>query len=246
MPEDITDDDVKISRHKKILENLRQTAGEIENGSEQLGTGVGTGFSNGHVESRTGSNKQDTGSSSGPVKGNARGPEGTAKDNGATERIRAGARPVDKPGISPRQSTPDAKGRSGKLETEAVKDAKPHFNWKGAVKPNINSTLFSDAERSAELQKMIEIYYRGSGLLDDLLEICVKGHQPVQIWQLEEDEATTLATMHLQRATYDKKAAASARQLLALYDRLYMYLLLGPRAKATFDHVKVQGGFSFR
>lgn len=108
------------------------------------------------------------------------------------------------------------------------------------------TALFSKEEAAAETERLTEIYFRGSGLLDDILEITVKGHEPVVIWQLEEDEAGTLAEMHLARARYDKRSAASARQLLALYDRLYFWLLVGPRAKLTYAHVKEQGGFSFR
>jgi hypothetical protein len=93
---------------------------------------------------------------------------------------------------------------------------------------------------------LYDIYFRGSGLLDDILEIIVKDHEPVTIWQLDEDEAAMLTEMHLQRATYDKRAAESAHQLLALYDRLYMYLLAGPRAKLTYSHIKEHGGLSFK
>ena len=106
--------------------------------------------------------------------------------------------------------------------------------------------LFTKEEAEFEYDRMYEIYFRGSGLLDDILEIIVKGHEAVEIWQLDPDEAEMLAKMHLQRATHDRKAAASARQLLALYDRLYFWILFAPRAKLTATHIKSKGGLSFR
>lgn len=106
--------------------------------------------------------------------------------------------------------------------------------------------LFSKQEAEEELERLTDVYRRGSGLLDDLLEIIVKDHEPVQIWQLDDEEAMTLAAMHLERARTDEEAARSARKLLEIYDRLYRYLLVGPRMKATFSHVKEHGGLSFR
>lgn len=106
--------------------------------------------------------------------------------------------------------------------------------------------LFSKEEVKADLEKLTEVYRRGSGLLDDILEIIVKDHEPVQIWQLDEEEAETLAGMHLEQARFDEGAARSARKLLSMYDRLYRYIIAGPRMKATVSHVKEHGGFSFR
>lgn len=125
----------------------------------------------------------------------------------------------------------------------------PQFNLKLPFMKRtgqINDKLFSDKEADAELERMKDIYFRGSGLLDDVLEIIVKDHESVQIWQLSEEEAETLAGMHLERAKKDKAAARSARKLLEIYDRLYFWMIVAPRVKATGSHIARHKGLGFR
>lgn len=134
-------------------------------------------------------------------------------------------------------------------DTKRLPAGAPVFHWKlpfGKSESRAKIKLFTAKEAEEELERLTEVYWRGSGLLDDLLEIVVKDHEPVTIWQLDQEEAGTLAAMHLERAKTNEESARSARKLLEIYDRLYLYLLIGPRAKATFSHVKAHGGFSFK
>lgn len=106
--------------------------------------------------------------------------------------------------------------------------------------------LYTKAEAEDALPRLKDIYWRGSGLLDDVLEIVVKDHEPVNIWQLSEEEAEMLAAMHLERAKHDESAARSARKLEEIYDRLYFYMLVIPRVQATGRHVMMHKGFGFK
>jgi hypothetical protein len=106
--------------------------------------------------------------------------------------------------------------------------------------------LFTNKEAEEEQERLSFIYSKGSGLLDDILEIVVAGHQEVQIWQLDDGESNMLATMHLEKAKKEQSAARSARTLLSIYDRLFTIMLLGPRCVRTRQYVKEQGGFSFK
>lgn len=106
--------------------------------------------------------------------------------------------------------------------------------------------LFTKAEAEEAKERLILIYTQGSALLDNLLEIIVKDHEKVTIWELDESEAEMLATAHLENAKKDEGAARSARALLGLYDKLFTIMLLGPRVVKTGQHVKAHGGFSFK
>lgn len=112
--------------------------------------------------------------------------------------------------------------------------------------PEGEERTFTIKEADENLDKLIFLYTQGSSILDDILEIIVKGHEPVKIWALDEDEAHMLATMQMERAKKDKAAARVVRVMLKVYDRLYFLMLVGPRLKATGSHVKAHGGFSFR
>lgn len=246
------DDEVKILRHKRMLDNIRgKRMQELENGNipKQSGSGV----SSGHAQSGTISyrenkkvNSRPDGRDTGRPQADGGRTQGSATTGGASERVYSGVRPTDRPSVHSDKGAGNDSGRP-KEPKPGVAERRIQFQLRNPFRGDEpNATLFTKEEAESELERMTEIYFRGSGLLDDVLEISVKGHEPVQIWQLEADEAQTLAEMHLSRARHDKKAAASARQLLALYDRLYMWLLALPRLKLTASLVKNQGGFSFR
>lgn len=135
-----------------------------------------------------------------------------------------------------------------------TQDKGPLFNLKKFVTPSAEKVTLKKEEvkliTKTEVDELVTnlayIYRNGSGLLDDILEIVVMGHEEVEIWQLDDDEAETLARMHLEKGRVDKQAAASARKLLSIYDKLFFIMLLGPRAAKTVSHVKEAGGFSFK
>lgn len=151
-----------------------------------------------------------------------------------------------------RQREEQAQGQAENATLRSIppsqKETQPSFNlklpWQKSHAEKVK--LFTNKEAEEELTRMQDIYFRGSGLLDDLLEIVVKDHEPVQIWQVSEEEAEMLATMHLERAKRDEGAARSARKLLEIYDRLYFWMLVYPRMQATGKHVIAHKGFSFR
>lgn len=95
-------------------------------------------------------------------------------------------------------------------------------------------------------KKLVDLYIRGSSILDDVLEILVRDHEPVQIWQLSEAEAEMLVDMQLERARKSAAEARVVRKLVAIYDRLFFVMLIGPRVKATMSHIDRHGGVSFR
>ena len=106
--------------------------------------------------------------------------------------------------------------------------------------------VFTEKEASDQLEKLIFVYMRGSEILDDVLEIVVKGHEKVKIWALDEDEAKMIATMQMERAKKDKAAARTVRTLISIYDRMYLFMIVGPRVVATGQHIKAHGGLSFK
>lgn len=223
-----------------MLENIRGEA----NGTKQQPSQSGAGVSDGYVESGARVNRSDSSGSSGTGRRDEERTRGATKIDGATQGLHKGVRPPERPPEYTDKGTRDGARQDAR---EHVAQPPYTFRLKNPFKGNHeNERLFTDKEAEGEFERLRDVYFQGSGLLDDILEICVKDHEPVQIWQLSPEEADTLASMHLQRAKYDKKAAASARQLLALYDRLYLYILTVPRVKLTYSHVKEHGGFSFR
>ena len=243
----IEENEVNIQRNKRALEELRKEkadASRRENSS--------TGFSNGHVESRNDGNGRTTQGNIGSAEGIEGGEGGTGEAYFVAEGLRSGVRPSNGSDVNPTQSTRQNNGRRKEnlkavpqpepVETKAKFVLKNPFEKLGAGP----AKLFTKQEAEDETERMVEIYSRGSALLDDVLEIVVKDHEPVVIWQLSEEEATMLASLHLERATKDIAAARSARKLLEIYDRLYFWLLVMPRLKATGDHIQEHKGFSFK
>ena len=104
----------------------------------------------------------------------------------------------------------------------------------------------SNDESEDALSKMTYMYTKFSGLLDEILEAVVRDHEPVQIWQLSDDEAQALAEMQIESGKKDPQAAKVVRTIVRAYDKLYMYMLLGPRVVATAKHVTEHKGFSLR
>ncbi len=149
------------------------------------------------------------------------------------------------------QSSIDGFTDPGQAHILPFPDQQPRFTLKNPFKKETDQPpappvkLFTAKEMDEEKERLAFVYLHGSGLLDNVLEIVVKGHEKVTIWQFSEGEAAILAEMHLERARRDQNAARSARLLLALYDRIFLITLLGPRVVATGQHV-IQRGVSFK
>ena len=106
--------------------------------------------------------------------------------------------------------------------------------------------LFTKSEADESVEAIAKVLMAGSSILDDILEIVVKDHVPVQIWEMDEDEATLFAQAHLKRAQKEPEAARVARKLIQIHDKLLTFKYLLSRGKATVTHIKEHGGFSFR
>lgn len=148
----------------------------------------------------------------------------------------------------------EAQKQAQNTAVTVTNDVTPKFQLKnplshkggGEQKPERDIKLITSGEEKEFLKDLTYIYMNGSGLLDDLLEIIVKGHESVTIWQLEESEAEMLAQMHLSRGRVDKAAAASARKLVEIHDKLFFIMMLSPRVMATGKHVIEHNGVSFK
>jgi hypothetical protein len=134
----------------------------------------------------------------------------------------------------------------GRIEQEQ----KPKFQIKVPFLEKIkedkqSGKLFTIREADEALEDMTTMYVRGSQLLDECLEIIVKGHEEVAIWTLDEEDARMMARLHLERAKVDKGAAQAARALLALHDRFLLFMIIAPRVKITVSLI-AERGLSFK
>jgi len=238
----MSDEDVNI-QNKALLENLRLES-DTRDGRDDR-TYNSSIISNGHVEGRTSSNNQSTRSgnatSSGDVKRQGR-TSTRAQDarefDRTAETVQPGIRQINRQSEYPTENI----GHDGRRDKAKINfQLKNPFNFKDTTKKPIK--LFTQTEAKLEHDRLVDIYFRGSSLIDDMLEIVVKDHEPVSIWQLDETEAEMLAELHLARAQVNEESARSARQLLAIYDRLYVWILAMPRLKATHTHVQEHGGY---
>ena len=125
-------------------------------------------------------------------------------------------------------------------------NGKLKFNFKGMFAGNKEPVkLFTKMQAEAALDDLTFIYTKATSLLDDVLEIIVNDHEPVQIWE-DEDTARMLAAMHLQAAQKSMDAARVAYALIKLKDKMFIGFYLFTRTKATRAHVIAHGGFSFK
>lgn len=133
-----------------------------------------------------------------------------------------------------------------KSVVETVKDnvtqmfARPESEVKPPEKKLTND------EADSALEKMVYMYVQFADLLDEVLKAVVKDHEEVAIWHLDEDEATQLATFQISAGKKDPQAAKTVRAIVRVYDKLYLYMLGGPKVIATFNHIKEHGGLSLR
>lgn len=241
----MSEDDINIERNKRLLDEIR----EQRNGRDNQFS------SRGYAASRTGSNNEVAPGDTGLIdrtpttpRSDDRRTQAPGANQPVAERLGSRDRQVGGETVTPPQGTiSDNRRRKENIAPPPVQEAKKFslripFLSTDAEK----SKLFTKQEAEDEKERLTEIYFRGSGLLDDILEIVTKDHEPVQIWQLSEDEADTLASMHLVQAQRDKAAARAARKLLEIYDRIYVYMVVLPRVKASYGYVKEHGGLSWR
>lgn len=251
------ENEVRIN-NKELLEQIR-AKGASNDGSKQLGSGTSesgavlseptassnpqprTSIGDGHATSGTSVNGEDSYSDLRHAKRVRRGTEEPTGTNGSPDRFREGVRQTQR-----QAKYTDPSATAGNSGSQGPVNARFQLRNPFNVGEKEPPKLFTKAEAELEIDRMTEIYFHGSGILDDILEIVVKDHEEVQIWQLEQTEAQMLAKMHLARAQVDKGAAISARKLLGLYDRLILWMLAVPRVKATVSHIGEHGGLSFK
>ncbi len=146
-------------------------------------------------------------------------------------------------------------GYSGNVErvtshNQSVTDG-PKFALKNPLKfsggkPTEPVKLLTKTEADDAREALIDLFCKGTSILDDILEIIVRDHEPVTIWEMDTDEATLFVDAHLKRAQKEQDAARTARILLRIYDKFFTVQYLWSRSKRTFDHVKEHRGLSFR
>lgn len=132
------------------------------------------------------------------------------------------------------------------LPNARVQFKNPFRNALGEKKDEEPAKPLTTKEADEKREKLLYLFLQGPKILDDILEIIVRDHEPVAIWQLAEDEAAMLVEMQLEQAKKDAAAARVVRKLVAVYDRMFLLMLVGPRLKATGSHIKTHGGLSFR
>ncbi|SRR6266849_1718587 len=130
----------------------------------------------------------------------------------------------------------------------ATSDAKFGFKspFKFGSKEPEKVKLLTKTEAEDSEEAIVRVLMFGTSLIDDALEIIVRDHEPVQIWEMDENDATLFAQAHLKRAQKDQDAARVARRLVQLHDKLMTFQYIFSRTKATVTHVKNHRGFSFR
>jgi hypothetical protein len=231
------ENDVNITKHKRLLEGIR-------NGGEDRSTGI----SFGHAESGNDSDRQDEGRTVTSDTGVGGGAERTGQGNGVASGLREGIRPSVKPDVNATKSTRKRR-RAIEAVVEEKKPAPTRIRLPFLEKSQDKKTpvkLFSVEEAAAEQEHMTEIYSKLFDFGDDVLEIIVRDHEPVEIWHITDEQAATLAHNHLNQARTNVEAARSARKLLEIYDRLYFYSVMIPRVVKTSNHVAEHKGLSFK
>ena len=126
-----------------------------------------------------------------------------------------------------------------------------HFHLRNPIKlpggkPPEPVKLLSKTEADDARESLIDLVCKLSSLPDDFLEIVVRGHEEVTIWEMDIDEAALWVDGHLKRAQKEQDAARTVRVLLGIYDRFFTIQYLWSRSKRTVDHIKDHGGLSFR
>ena len=104
----------------------------------------------------------------------------------------------------------------------------------------------TDKDVDEHKEHLIEVYLFLSSLPDSLLEIVVKDHELVSIWQMTTEEAETFASIRLEQAKKDPKVAREIRTLIDIYEKMYFYMYLYPRLLATGRFISDHRGFSFK
>lgn len=231
------ENDVNITRHKKILEGIR-------NGGQDDGrSGVGIG----HAESSDDFPRPNEGSTDQGSRTGERSSQGTLAGSGTAQGLHSGARP---PQPKDEHTTPRPRHRKPK-EVERVEEKPtqarfriPFLDHKPDQKKAVR--LFSKEEAEASLEQLTEVYKKFFSACDEGLEICVKGHEEVEIWAATDAQAETFARRHLAHARFREEAARSARALMDASDDIEIIQFLVPRFMKTYFHIREHGGLSFK
>ncbi len=104
----------------------------------------------------------------------------------------------------------------------------------------------TNKEADELLQKTKDALKKAFLLPDVILEIIVKGHEEVDIWSLDDEDAESWAKLLIEQGKRNGKEAQVVRKLASAYDRLFLAGLFIPRIKQTFTHIKGHGGIGFR
>lgn len=145
-----------------------------------------------------------------------------------------------------RQNSPDvsADTRVKYPDSDARFQLKSPFKLSGKESEKVK--LFTKDEAEESRKALIDLFCKASSIADDIVEIVVKGHEQVQIWAMDEDDAAIFVDAHLKNAQKDQDSARTARILLRVYNKIHTIQYVFSRSVATVRHVKDHGGLSFR
>lgn len=220
-------DEVTLQHNTRELERVREEKQRGESGSNGR-----------YPEDRAGGGGEDEGR----IQGSTGTTERTEQRDSETPRPAKGhgkrVRPTDGSGI-------DATKSNGTDDTKTGKPVKRQF-WQGKEQPPVQLLSEKESQDDEQLEHLMAVYMFLWSLPDYALEIFVKDHEEVQIWQLATAEAEELANAKLRLAKTDRDAAREVRSLLSMYDRMLNYTLSLPRMIATGRHIKEHEGFSFK
>jgi hypothetical protein len=101
--------------------------------------------------------------------------------------------------------------------------------------------LIKESEAAEKIEKLTDLFIRGSNLLDQVLQIIVKGHEEVYIWTLDEDTARIFAIQQVEAAKTNKEAAHTVSRLEAIHSNIFKIQVFAPRMIATGKLVKEKG-----
>ena len=109
-------------------------------------------------------------------------------------------------------------------------------------KPDLSDVkLVKEVEADEKIEKLTDLFMRGSNLLDQVLQIIVKGHEEVYIWTLDEDTARIFAMQQVEAAKTNKEAAATVARLEKIHSSVFKIQVFAPRMIATGKLIKDKG-----
>lgn len=142
--------------------------------------------------------------------------------------------------------TPSERQNSSQRTSDKLKNKIPSpsdikMTLKGKKSDLSDVKLIKESEADEKIEKLTDLFIRGSNLLDQVLQIIVKGHEEVFIWTLDEDTARIFAIQQVEAAKTNKEAAHTVARLEAIHSNIFKIQVFAPRCIATGKLIKDKG-----